>query len=144
MSIHTTSKFLRDAHWCHVPHECLAVVHFFFFRFVKSDYTAQTDKQISCTCVCTCAVSPARETSQRLIKNYRKGWGGGSYFVFWRSVGGVYGVQIDCTDVDFWSQIHISFNNLHIKYPPLTPPKPISGRRRRGAQVHVGNSACVD
>lgn len=52
--------------------------------------------------------------------------------VYVDGVGGIWRVLINSTDVDFLSQIHVSLNNLHIKYPPLAPPKPIIGIQRAG------------
>lgn len=57
-------------------------------------------------------------------------------------VGGFWWVLINCADVDFLSQIHILLNNLHIKYPPPAPPKPITGTHRRGPTVVVVKCVC--
>lgn len=43
----------------------------------------------------------------------------------------------------FLSAIHVSRNNLHIKYPPLASPKPITGTRRREPPPRPP-SACVN
>lgn len=83
--------------------------------------------------------SPDREISQRLFK-------GGVYGLCMRvcvnGVGGILGLLTNCTDVDFLNPIHVSLNNLHIKYPPPAPPRPITGTHRRGAPQSARVSVC--
>lgn len=134
--------YLPNACWCICLSSCLKVSeHLLFFlfctdRLVDSDYTVQTDRHTSCTY----ARTRTDLQTGRSARGYLK-WGAVGFVCALR-VGGIWGVLINCTDVDFLSQSHVSLNNLHIKYPPLVPPKAITGTRRRGAPVHV--DVCVD
>lgn len=56
----------------------------------------------------------------------------------WKEWGGA----INRTDVDFLSQIHVSLNNLLIKYPPLAPPKTNHRHTQKGAPRSVWVSVC--
>ncbi len=93
-----------------------------------------TDRQAHITYICAHTHrSPDRGISQRLVK------GGVVCVCTWKDLGSIWGVLINCTDVDFLSQIRVSLNNLHMRYPPLAPPKPITGTHRRGPRPMLEN-----
>lgn len=94
--------------------------------FAQTDYRTQITRRRQAHIIYICAHthrSPDREISQRLFKE-REGVLSIVCVCFSGGSNKLHRCWLLC-------QIHILFNNLYIKYPPLAPPKPITGTHRR-------------